>query len=240
MALMSYLDRTRRLLQNPSAPVKLYSDADLTSDINQARLQLAGDSQAIKRIGSYALTTGSPGPYPFSSVTLTNATGVQGVLNVRQQWFVIGDGQLWFRGRPWPWFSIYHLNSAAPDQGPPEVWAQYGEGEDGSIYIGPYPDQDYMVNADCVCFPVDLVDDTTDEAIPAPWTVAVPFYAAYLALLASQTSTRIQDAEVMFGEYQKFVGRGRQFSTPDIVPGNFPQQANPTRQNQLGQTSGTG
>ena len=240
MALDAYLALTQQLLQNPSAPVKLYDPALLKVYINQARGQLAGDSQAIKRIGSYALTTGLPGPYPFSSITLTNATGVQGVLNVRQQWFIVGSGQIWFRSRPWPWYSIYHLNSAAPDQGPPESWAQYGDGEDGSIYIGPQPDDAYTINTDCVCFPVDLIDDTTPEKIPAPWTIAVPYYAAYLALLSSQTSTRTQDAEVMFQLYEKFVGRARQFSTPEIIPGNFPQQANPTRQNQLGQGGGGG
>lgn len=239
MALASYLALTQALLQNPNAPNKLYNDVQITGYINQARGQLAGDSQAIKRIGSYSLTTGSWGPYPFSGIVITD-TNVAGVLNVRQQWYPIGTGQIWFRSRPWPWFSIYHLNTAAPVQGPPKEWAQYAEGEAGSIYIGPQPDQDYAISADCACFPIDLIDDSTVEAIPAPWTIAIPYYAAYLALLSSQTMTRLQDALEMFQLYEKFVGRARQFSTPEIIPGNFPQQANPTRQNQLGQSSGTG
>ena len=237
--LAGYLALTQQLLQNPAAPADLYDPAVLTVYLNQARGQLAGDGQCIKRLGSYPLVVGSQGPYPFTGITLAPSAGVQGVLNVRQQWYAIGTGQIWFPGRPWPWFSLYNLNSAAPSTGAPEVWAQYAEGEAGTLYVGPVPDFGYTANADCVCFPVDLVDDTTPEAIPAPWTIAVPYYAAYLALLSAQTGARVQDAERMFKLYQTFVGRARQFSTPEILPGHFPQQPNVTRDNQLGISGGT-
>ena len=243
VALTAYLTATRNLLQNPSAPTGLYDDATLTTAINQARAWLAGDSQSIKAFGSYSITTGSQGPYPFASVVFTGAssvTGVQGVLNVRQQFYNVGTGQLWFRGRAWPWFSVYHLNSAAPDtsQGPPQVWAQYGEGETGSLYVGPQPDTTYTVKADCICVPINLVDDTTVEAIPLPWTIAIPYYAAYLALLSAQTGQRVQDAARMLQLYQTFMAGARKQTTPDIMPGNFPQNPNPVRQNQLGVSGG--
>lgn len=239
MALATYLALTQSLLQNPQAPSSLYDPAQLTQYINQARGQLAGDSQAIKRMGSYALIAGTQGPYPFSAITLTNTTGVGGVLNVRQQWYAIGDGQIWINNRPWPWFTQYFLNSAAPDTGPPRTWSLYGDGSDGSSYVGPVPDGAYTVNADCICYPVDLVDDTTPEKIPTPWTIAIPYYAAYLALLAAQTGARVQDADRMFKLYQTFVVRARGISTPDIMPGHFPQQSDPTEPNQLGQSGGT-
>ena len=225
MALDSYVTLTQALLQNPAAPASLYDPALIKIYVNQARFQLAADSTSIKRIGSFALTSGSQGPYAFSSITLTPATGVQGVLNVRTLWYVAGDGQLWFRPRPWPWFSLYHLNSAAPETGVPAVWSQYTEGEAGSVYIGPVPDVVYTIKADCVCYPVDLVNDATVEAIPAPWTVAVPYYAAYLALLSAQTGARMKDAEQMFQLYQAFVQRARAQSTPDILSSQYPQQA---------------
>lgn len=234
MALTAYLTLTRALLQNPQAPVTLYDTATLITYINQARVWLAGDSEAIKAIGTYPLVAGTQGPYPFSSITLTGAVGVQSVLNVRQQWYVVGSGQLWFRSRPWPWFSLYQLNSAAPDQGPPEQWAQYGEGENGTLYIGPTPDQIYTINADCVCIPIPLVDDTTVEAIPAPWTIAVPYYAAYLALLSAQTGARRQDADAMLSLYEKFTTGARRQATPGIIPSNYPQQQSPVRSNQIG------
>lgn len=232
MALFSYQQQTQRLIRDIAQ--KDVNPLDLKIYINQARGQLAGDSVSVKRIGSYTLTSGTKGPYPFSGVTLLPSAGIQGVKNIRQQWYMVGDGQLWFRPRPWPWFSLYHLNSAAPDIGAPKEWAQYGEGESGTLYIGPTPDTDYTISVDCVCFPVDLIDDTTVEAIPSPWTVAIPYYAAYLALLSSQTGAHEQDAEKMFELYQKFTMRARAQSTPDILPGIYPQQPNPTRENQLG------
>lgn len=241
MALDSYLTLTQALLQNPSAPVTLYDPAQLSVYINQARQWLAGDSDSIKALCSYTLVLGAQGPYPFSDITIPDAAdlGISNVLKVRQQWYNLGGGQIWFRGRPWPWFSYYHLNSAAPQSGPPETWAQYGEGENGSLYIGPPPDNTYTLSADCVCEPVDLIDDTTPEAIPAPWTIAIPYYAAYLALLSSQAGARVQDAARMYELYEKFTSGARRISTPDILPTNFPQQDDPTRDAKLGRQQGS-
>lgn len=235
----TYLTATQNLLQNPSAPTDLYDTATLTTYINQARTWLAGDSQAIKVLGTFSLTAGTQGPYPFSGITLTGATGVAGVLNVRQLWYVVGSGQLWFRGRAWPWFTTYFMNSAAPGSGPPKAWAQYGEGENGTLYVGPSPDTGYTINADCVCYPDALALDSDPEAIPAPWTVAVPYFAAYLALLSAQTGARVQDAQRMLELYTQFTSGARRQSTPEIMSGNFPQQQSPVRQNQLG-ISGSG
>jgi hypothetical protein len=240
VALTNYLTLTQALLQNPAAPAALYDPTLLTTYINQARVWAAGDSQSIKAIGSYSLTIGTQGPYPFTSITLTGATGVAGVLNVRQQWYAAGSGKLWVRSRSWPWYSFYWMNSAAPSEGPPREWAQYGEGENGTIYVGPTPDYSYAMTADCVCYPIALVDDTTVEALPPPWTIAIPYYAAYLALLSAQTGARVQDADRIMKLYQQFIAGARQHSTSEILPGNFPQQQNQVRQNQLGQGQGQG
>lgn len=241
MALTAYLTATENLLQNPTSPLSLYNPATLTVYVNQARTWLAGDSQSIKVLGTYTLTVGSQGPYPFSGITLpgsSSTTGVLGVLNARQQWYLVGTGQLWFRSRSWPWFTTYFMNSAAPASGPPQAWAQYGEGQNGTLYVGPQPDLAYTVNVDCVCVPISLVDDTTVEAIPAPWTIAVPYYAAYLALLSAQTGARVQDAQKMLQLYEKFTADARRQATPEVMSTNFPQVPNPVRDNQLGVKGG--
>lgn len=234
----TYLTLTNALLQNPSATNNLYSQTLITQYINQARDWVAGDSQSIKALGTYSVTVGSQGPYPFSGITLTTSTGIEGVLNVRQQWYEVGTGQLWFRGRSWPWFSVYEFNTAAPRQSVPKTWAQYGEGESGTIYISPQPDQAYVIQADCICIPIDLVDDSTVEVLPAPWTIAVPYYAAYLALLSAQTGARVQDAGRMLQLYQQFAAGARAQATPDVMPTNYPQQKSPVRDNQLGVKGG--
>ena len=243
--LASYLTATQNLLQNPQAPNPLYSATALTGYINAARGQLAGESKAVRFMGSLALSVGA-NAYPFSAITLTGASaaGISGVLDAETLWYQVGQGQKWIRPRPWPWFARYELSNPVPPSGPPAVWSQFGQGAaaqssplpvgGGSLYISPLPDIAYTVPVDAVCYPIPLVDDTTPEAIPYLWTDAVPYFAAYLALMAAQTNSRIEQAKTMFGLYEEFVARARRASTPMVLPGIYPQQSNPTRPNQLG------
>ena len=163
--LATYLSQVRRLAQNPAAPVALYSDSDITSAINEARSQLAGEAACIRVMGSLAVTAGNQGPYAFTAINLSPAVGVQGVMAVRTMLYSVGSGQAWIRPRPFEWFSLYILNDPVPQAGPPAVWTQYAQGANGTIFFN-LPDLDYALSADTVCLPIPLVDDTTVEAIP--------------------------------------------------------------------------
>lgn len=243
--LTAYLAATNALLQNPPANSALYNPASLTTYINTARGQLAGESKCVRFMGSLALSVGTQA-YPFSSITLSGdvAAGIAGVLDVETLWYQVASGQKWIRPRPWQWFALYELNNPVPIAGPPQVWSQFGQGASaqtsplpvggGSLYISPPPDQTYTVPVDAVCYPTPLVDDTTPEAIPYLWTDAVPYFAAYLALMSAQTNARIEMAKQMLGLYQEFVDRARGASTPMTLPTMYPQQPNPVRANQLG------
>ena len=119
-----------------------------------------------------------------------------------------------------------------PPSGIPLSWAQYGQGSSGqgtgsgasgSFYIDPLPDAIYPLTCDCVCYPIALVNDATVEAIPYLWTDAVPFFAAYYALLSSQTSARVADANRMFETYKTFLDRARQFSNPAVERWQYEQ-----------------
>jgi len=232
--LLSYLSQTRRLLQNPSSPVLLYSDADLTVAINEARQQLAAESASIRVLGTLAVTGGSPGPYSFSAISLGSAVGVRAVMAVRTMWFVIASGQQWITPRGYEWFGSYVLNSPVPQAGAPNTWSQLGQGENGTIFLN-VPDMNYTLNVDTVCVPIDLVDDTTAEAIPPLWQSAVQYFAAYTALLGSQTSARVKDADEYLQRYELFVQRARKFATPEVMPLQYSQVPLPFTANQLGQ-----
>ena len=104
----------------------------------------------------------------------------------------------------------------------------------GSIFVDPLPDTGYVAKLDAVCYPVDLVDDTTPEAIPYPWTDAVPFFAAYYALLSSQNATRQADADRMMARYSEFVSRARRTSNASVLPMTYEQSGDPTESNKLG------
>jgi hypothetical protein len=109
----------------------------------------------------------------------------------------------------------------------------------GTFAIDPPPDQTYTLLCDCVCYPLALVSDGDFEAIPYLWTDAIPFYAAYYALLSSQTSARMADGERYFQYYQQFVQRARAAVTPDVMKYNFEQVPDPTGLNQIGMSQGS-
>lgn len=241
--LTAYLNRTRQLLQNPSAPTSLYSDSDLTSWINVARGQVAGESEGIRIIGTISAVVGQQS-YNFSSINLgvSATTGVQGVIHVRRISYTTGGGQKWITPRAWEWFDFYHLSNTVPVNAAPTSWSQYGQGSagtgtgsgaSGSFYITP-PDSTYTLNCDCVCYPIALVNDATVEAVPYLWTDAVSYFAAYLALLSAQTGQRQADAERMLARYTEFTERARKFSNPSVNRYIYQQAGDPTQANKIG------
>jgi len=220
--LNAYLTATQNLLQNPAAPAPLYTTTSLTTYINSARGQLAGESQCIRCMVSLPIAAGTT-LYPYANINVSGVAGVQGVINVRTLWYTSGAGQLWVAPQTFEEFSLYALNSSVSTPGPPAIWAQYGQGASGSLYVSPVPDQSYGGMVDTACYPIALVDDTTTEAIPYLWTDAVPYFAAYLALLSAQTGARTAEADKMFQRYSLFVQRARAASTPAVLPWMFEQ-----------------
>jgi hypothetical protein len=237
-------------LQNPSAPTSLYATADLTSWINQARGQLAGEAECCRVIGTIQTVIGQR-TYNFSSINIGVAatTGLQGIIHVRRISYNVASGQKWFSPRAFEYFDYYFLNNPVPVNGPPSEWTEYAQGgsgqgsitgigagsmASGSFMIDPPPDLAYTLNCDCVAYPIALAADTDVEAIPFLFSDAVSYFAAYLALLSSQTSARQADAERMFGYYQTFVKRARQFSNPSVNRGSYQQSSDPTLANKFG------
>ena len=233
-----YQQQTNQLLQNPGANANpLYALSDITGFINRARHWLAGDAECVRNYATMPIVAGTR-QYPFSDVVLSQPdpalSGIAGIFNIRLIWYQVGDGQKLLRPRPWAWFSAYLLNNPVPPSGAPRVWTQYGQGEDGSIFIDPIPDGTYTLPLDAVCVPVDLVDDTTIEAIPDPWTGAVCFLAAYYALLSAQSAQRQADGDRMMERYQQFKNKARTQSTPSVLPNQYEQTPSQTRTNLLG------
>lgn len=86
----------------------------------------------------------------------------------------------------WPWtkFNAQMRYYVSTNIGAPAVFSVYGS---NSAYIGPIPDQAYLADFDCVRKPPDIVDATTIEVIPQPFTEPVSFYAAYLIKMKEQS-----------------------------------------------------
>lgn len=142
--------------------------------------------------------------YPFSQVPLQNAPGVKNILNVRSISVLFANWRYSCLRYPFNMFQSYIRRYPQNYMYVPEVCAQYGQGESGSIYGYPIANAAYQWEWDCICQPLDLTDDQTVEAIPGPWTDAVVFMAMYYALteLANYNASRFWK-----GEYDDFIHR---------------------------------
>lgn len=233
--LNTYLAATQALLQNPAAPSALYDPAFLTTAINTARNQLAGESECIRALGTIN-TVLAIRNYNFTSINVgvSATTGIQQVLNVRDVFYTVASGMKWVRLRPWEWFRLFKMNNPVPPSGAPTVWSQFAQGATGSFYLDPIPDLIYVLQSDCVCLPIPLVSDATVEAIPPLWQDAVPYFAAFIALLSAQSGARSADANRMMERYDFFVNRARRFSNSAVNRGLFEQERDPAMMNKLG------
>lgn len=216
MALNAYITAVTSLLQAPSSPTPLISSGTLTTYINTARNQVAADAECIRRPAQLTLGAGVQA-YQFSTVSYLSDTSVAQPISVRAaQRIASSISIVAIDMRPWEWFQQYYLGGAA---GTPVRAAQRGQGTDGSLWFNPIPNASFTISLDTVALPIALTSDTTAEAIPALWTDAVPFYAAWLAM---QQLQRQADANMMLARYQELVRRGRQLATPSELPDRLP------------------
>lgn len=227
--LTSYETITSALLQAPSSPIPLIPTATIDTYINEARQQVAAQGVCIRNYADLTLVIGQQ-QYNFSTITGL-ATGVAGVFNVRQLWRQNAGGYKWLISRPFEFFGLYALNSPVPANGQPSQWSQFGQGTSGNIFVNPAPDFGYACKVDALCTPIDLVDNTTAEAIPPIWTLAVPFYAAWIGFQSLQRSS---DADKMLERFTQQMAFARNAADPNLLPENWAQSPDQMQANRLG------
>jgi len=210
--LFAYRQQVQRLLHDTiQARVNLQ---DVDSYINTARNQTAGEGEAIRSLGTLNTISGEA-DYLFTAISYANApVGSGPALAVRQMAF---GGKL-LTPRTWEWLFTYYIASGA-GAGPPVDWAQLSPGQPGHFYLGPAPNTVGVLTLDVVLTPTALVTDADPEALPYPFTDAVPYFAAYLALLAME---EFDAAERHYQLFERFVARARAMSTPTVLPGQYP------------------
>lgn len=211
--LAAYEQATLQLFQAATSVVQLIPPAVLDANINSARLQVASEGECIRVEAILNLVAGTPS-YNFSSINTTNVAAPT-VLAIRSA-AISGTSVLDIRG--WEWFTAYYRERN--DSGVPTIVAQHGQGTGGNLRFFPNPNAAITVTLDAVALPENLIDDTTPEAIPYPWTDAVPFYAAWLCMMNAQ---RQSDADMMFSRYEQIMMRlARLGATPSQLPANMP------------------
>lgn len=152
--------------------------------------------------------------YNFSDFPLSTFPGIESV-------FAIFSGSIIFNNfrymlLNYPWTQYQALVRSYPQQYyyVPTVMSQYGQGSGGSIYMYPLPSALYQWEADCLCLPSDLEDDEDFEALPDPWTDAVPYFAAQMCYLELQN---FNYARAMMELYQQMTSRYSAGARPRLL-----------------------
>lgn len=137
--------------------------------------------------------------YTFPSVSVTVAanqtpTTNQQVIDILNVNIIQGSVRYAMRYMPWtqfnamlrPWLNYNSL---------PMFMSVYNQNQ---LYLGPIPDQPYVMEVDCVYVPPTMVATTDDDTVLYPFNEATPYYAAFLAQMGKQ---RWQEAQAMSVTY---------------------------------------
>jgi hypothetical protein len=201
-ALASYLQQVQQnLLHDPNG--NLWTPAEVTGYINEARSRVAQDSKALRQVllnSTYAGLVFSAGvefytpqtflPSPFGA-NLVDVMGISVIVNnerLKLQYLPYTTLDAFARG--WVNFQDW-----------PVAFSRIGATQ---IVIAPVPNQNYPCDWDVAVQPVPLVLDTDPEPIPVPFTEPVQYYAAYKAKLKPQAQG---EAKYFLDLYQQILKR---------------------------------
>jgi hypothetical protein len=216
--LASYEQQVQRLLNDEAN--KYFNLNDLIVYINLGRNDIARQTGCLIANGTLATVSGTQ-QYPISGLTPPSGGGLATPVAVRNLRSLTAGKSVRLEGRSWEWFSNYYLDGLNSMQAGavPTLWAQQTQGTSGIIWVWPIPNAVASVIVDASWLPIPLVDDSTIEALPYPWTDCVPYFAAYMALVQAQ---RLQDAQGLYALYGKFSQSARLGVTPNWLAVNFP------------------
>lgn len=228
MALNSYLSQTQNLLHDTNA--QFYTTSQLTTYINQARAKTAAAGQCCRFLPPSGTinTVANQETYTFAAINALLPAQLTSVLGVVTIAVNIGTSKPCLRRYSWSAFQAYLRSYSIGLTGYPMIFAQYGQGTPYTdvstatsantsvqIYLWPIPSAIYAMDWDCYCLPIALVNDSTPEAIPYPFTDAVPYYACHLALMGAQ---RFADAEKMESRFKMKIREAQSQSDMLFIP----------------------
>jgi hypothetical protein len=163
-----------------------------------------GASATVSQMSFMNTLQGAQEVYPFSAVNLAMFPGVLEIISVRSVSLIYANYRY---SLPMYAFSTYQaMIRQYPFQYQyiPTIGSQFGQGSAGSFFLYPIPSQTYQMEWDCSCLPNDLVGDFDTEAIPDPWTMAVPYFAAHLAFLQLQNGNSARMMLDLFKEQMNY------------------------------------
>lgn len=164
-------------------------------------------------VGAYNALQENQEVYYFRDINLAAFPGVGAIFNLRSISIVYANYRF---SLPIYSFSVYQANVRNfPFQflWVPSFGTQFGRGAAGSVYLYPIASQTYQQEWDVSALPLDLQQDTDVEAIPQPWTDAVPWLATSYAFAELQNLKASDWHMAKFNEWMSRYGtytlRGR-------------------------------
>lgn len=149
--------------------------------------------------------------YPFSQVDLSAYPGVGSVYWIRRCSIIFSNWRYSCRVYSFTTYNAQIRTFPMQYRYAPFFAAQYGRGTSGSFFLYPQPSQAFQLEWDCQCIPADLTDDQSVEALPMPFTEAVPYFMAHLAYLELQD---LNKAKFYLDLFDQFVHRYAQYTQP--------------------------
>jgi hypothetical protein len=208
MALSDYITECRRMLHDANG--NFYTDSELTDYINAARVRLVRDTGCLR---TYQTSSVAANQEIIPTASLPNGVSTLDVLTLNLIW---GNTRIALQYLPWTDFNArlrYYQNYI----GRPIAFSMYGQ---TSIYLGPVPDQTYVIELDTVVLPAPLTPLSPTETIPDPYTSPVAYYACHKAKYKEQA---YGESEIFNQEYIKQVKAvlasvfTRRITTPYLV-----------------------
>jgi hypothetical protein len=169
----------------------------------------------------YVTTVTNQETYPIANYNTSvqqYAPGAQNIIGIQSVSVSWGSFKPTLQNCSWTTFQARYRSYNIGQQNYPSIWSRYGRGQAAVIYLWPIPAVVSQMDLDTYCQVIPLVNDTTVEAIPEPFTGCVKYYAAYLAHLNAQ---RRDDAMFMRQLYVDHLIMNGVADTPSMSPSAY-------------------
>ncbi len=152
--------------------------------------------------------------YDFTDINLGMYPGVKSVFAVRSVAQIYANYRYYLPRYPWTTYQSFIRQYPNQYIYVPTMMSQYKYGSDGSLFFYPIPSTTYAWDWDCYCIPVDLEDDQSVEALPEPWTDAVPYLGMSFCMEELQN---LNAARYWQDKYDNYVKRYSSYVQPGWV-----------------------
>lgn len=170
----------------------------------------SGAVLAAKTAGT-SITAANQEEYRFADVDLSANPGVGAIIAVRSVSIIYANYRYVLPKYAWTTYQAFIRQYPRQYYYVPTMCSQFGQGAGGSLFLYPIASAPYQTEWDCTCLPQDLLTNNDVEALPLPWTDAVPYFAAHLAFAELQN---LNASKFFLDLYDQMVHRYSAYARP--------------------------